>query len=120
QLDRAVTAFGDTIPGVVALVRLLGALMSTDALTRELAATASSIQAMLDPPAAEAALAQLRSAATTNLAELIATTDPNDPVQVATVVQPVAAFAGTIRTAADRLVGGMAFGEATLVGADLD
>lgn len=120
QLDRTVTAFGDVVPGVVALVRLLGALMSSDALTREVASTASSIQAMLDPQSAEAALAKLSAAAGTGLPELIAAADPNDPIQVATVAQPVAAFADAIRVAADRLVRGMAFGEATLVGAELD
>src|SRR5439155_461685 len=86
-------AIGYVVPGVVALVRLLGALMSSDALTREVASTASSIQAMLDPQSAEAALAKLSAAAGTGLPELIAAADPNDPIQVATVAQPVAAFA---------------------------
>lgn len=120
QLERTIDAAGGAAPGVVALVRLLGALMSTDALTREIGGTASSIQAMLDASSAQAALAQLRAGGGAGLPELIAAPDPNDPAAVAAVAQPVAAFTGGIRGAADRLVRGLAFGEATLVGADLD
>jgi len=120
QIERTITAAGDSAGGVVALVRLLGALMSTDALTREIGSTAASIQVMLDAPSAQAAVTQLRAPNAAHLPQLIADADPNDPDAVAAVAQPVAVYAGGIRSAADRLVRGLAFGEATLVGADLD
>ena len=120
QLDATISRFGDQAAGIAALVRLVGALMSTEALTRELTGTAQTIAVMLDGPAADAAIAQLQSNATVGLASLIASASPDDPDQVAAVVPVVTQFADAIRGAAGRLVDGMAFGEATLVGASLD
>jgi len=120
QIDQTVTRFGGQASAIAALVGLVGALMSTEALTREAATTAATMRSMLDGPAAEAALAQLATAGGSGLADLIAAADPNDPDQATAVVQAVAAFADAIHTASDQLVRGMAFGEATLVGADLD
>ena len=119
-LDRTITQFGGQATGIAALVRLVGALMSTEALTREVATTTQTIAGMLDGGGADGALSQLATAANTSLAELIADASPDDPDQVAAVVPAVAAFSDAIRDAANRLVGGMAFGEASLVGADLD
>jgi hypothetical protein len=120
QLDATISRFGDQAEGIAALVRLVGALMSTEALTRELTGTTQTIGAMLDGPAADAAIAQLQSSTTNGLAALIVAASPDDPDQVAAVVPVVTEFADAIRGAAGRLVDGMAFGEATLVGASLD
>jgi hypothetical protein len=119
-LDQTISQLGDQATGIAALVRLVGALMSTEALTREVATTTQTIASMLDGGGADGALAQLATAANASLVDLIAGASPDDPDEVAAVVPAVAAFADAIRAAADRLVGGMAFGEATLVGADLD
>ena len=118
QLDQTISRFGDQATGIAALVRLVGALMSTEALTRELSTTASTIGGMLDGASADSALAGLGAASTAQLASLIASADPDDPAQVAAIAPAVAAFAGSIRAAADTLITGMAFGEATLAGAD--
>ena len=119
-VDRTLGGIGDGVSGVDALVRLLGALMSSDALTREIASTAGSLGRMLDAGAADAALAQLTADAGAGLPALIAAADPDDPTQVEAVAQPVAAYVTSVRSAADTLVRGMAFGEATLAGAGLD
>ena len=118
-LDRTITQFGDQATGVAAVVRLIGALMSTEALTREVSTTAQTIAGMLDSAGADGALAQLTTAANASLVDLINAASPDDPDQVAAVVPPVAAFADAIRGASNRLLSGMAFGEATLVGADI-
>jgi hypothetical protein len=118
-LDRTITQFGDQAAGIAAAVRLVGALMSTEALTREVSTTAQTIAGMLDSTGADGALSQLSTAANASLVDLINAANPDDPDQVAFIVPPVAAFADSIRAATARLVGGMAFGEATLVGADL-
>ena len=120
QLDRTISRFGDQATGIAALVQLIGALMSTEALTREVSTTASTIGAMLDGASADSALASLGSAAGAQLADLIASASPDDPDQVDAIAPAVAAFAASIRGAADTLVTGMAFGEATLAGAGLD
>jgi len=118
-LDRTASRLGDQAGGMAALVRLIGALMSTEALTREVATTAATINSLLDGRSAQAALARLAAAEGASLADLIAAADPADPVQASAVLDAVAGFADGIRSAADQLVRGMAFGEATLVGADL-
>ncbi len=118
-LDRTIAELGRQSPGVTALATLVGALMSTEALTREIAAATATIGTTLDGPAADAALGTLEAAGRSELGALIAAAAPDDPDQVAAVVPAVTQFADSIRIAADRLVTGMAFGEATLVGADL-
>src|SRR5205823_4285669 len=120
QLDQTITRFGDQAAGIAGLVRLVGTLMSTEALTREVATTAAAIGAMLAGASADSALAGLASAGNAQLANLIAGAAPNDPDQVDAIAPDVTAFAASIRAAADTLVTGMAFGEATLAGADLD
>jgi hypothetical protein len=119
-LDRTIATLGDQGAGIAAAVRLLGALMSTEALTRELATVAATIGGLLDEGAADSALGQLGAAAGTGLAGLIAGASPDDVDQAAVIVPQVTAFADALRLASDRIVTGMAFGEATLVGGDLD
>jgi hypothetical protein len=120
QLDRTISGFGGPATGIAALVQLVGALMSTEALTREVSATVTTIGGMLDGASADSALAALGSAGSAQLADLIASASPDDPDQVDAIAPAVAAFAASIRGAADTLVAGMAFGEATLVGAGVD
>ena len=53
------------------------------------------------------------------MAAFVADLDPDDPTAVRVALGPISAFADTVRGATDVLVRGMAFGEATLVNADL-
>ena len=82
-LDRTITQFGDQAVGIAAVVRLVGALMSTEALTREVSTTAQTIAGMLDSTGADGALSQLATAANASLVDLINAANPDDPDQVA-------------------------------------
>jgi hypothetical protein len=115
DLARPIDALGGSAGGVVSLVRLLGGLMATDTLTRELVTSTGLLGGMLKADAVDAAIARIDVwAGNTTLAPLVATADPNDPQVVDIVAAPVLELLAAIRGAADAIVDGMAFGEATL------
>src|SRR5262249_39474780 len=107
EIDQTGSRFGAPAHGVASLGGLVGALMGTEALTREIATTAEGIGHMLDRGAIDGALSSLGSAAaSTDLAGLIASASPDDPDEVAALAPRVIAFADAIRSASDRLVTG--------------
>ena len=120
DLEAPIAALGGQAGGIVALVQLLGALMATETLTRELESSAALVGGMLDLGQVEALTRRLdewsRSAA---LPELVRAADPEDEAAVAAISGPVTEVTDTIRTASTLLVNGMAFGEAALVHAEL-
>ena len=93
--------------------------MTVEALTRELAETAGLIGGMLGADEAAAVASRLQAWRDADLAAFVADLDPDDPAAVRVALGPISAFADTVRGATDVLVRGMAFGEATLVNADL-
>jgi hypothetical protein len=120
DLQAPIDLLGGSAAGIVSLIRLLGGLMATDTLTRELASSAALIGGMLRPDAADAAIATLDVwAGNRTLASMVASADPDNADLVELVVAPVLEVVEAIRGAADVLVGGMAFGEATLTPAEL-
>ncbi|HEV8249658.1 MAG TPA: hypothetical protein VGQ15_06760 [Gaiellaceae bacterium] len=120
DLQKPIDLLGGTASGVVSLVRLLGGLMATDTLTRELASSSALIAGMIRTDAVDAAIARLDAwSPNTTLAPLVTSADPDDPQVVEIVAAPVLEVVEAIRGAADALVGGMAYGEATLAHAGL-
>lgn len=120
RLDAQVARLAGDAPALAALVRLLGALAATDSLSSGAGSTASLVRELVDPAQLAAALRRLKSLAeATGLPQAVDSIDPNDPDAVDLALGPILVFADGIRTAADTLVRGMAFGEATLVHADL-
>src|SRR5438093_1177893 len=75
---------------------------------------------MLDQGQVEALTRRLDEwSRSTTLPELVRAADPEDEAAVAAVAGPVTEVTDAIRTASTLLVGGMAFGEAALVHAEL-
>jgi hypothetical protein len=120
DLEGAIAALGGRAGGVLGLVQLLGALMAADTLTREIDSSASLVAGMLDPGQVDGALGRIDLwTDDTTLVQRVAAVDPDDEAAVAALVEPVTEVAESIRAAAELLVGGLAFGEATLVHAEL-
>ncbi len=120
DLQKPIDLLGGSAAGIVSLVRLLGGLMATDTLTRELAASATLVGGMLRADAVDAAIATLDIwAGNRTLASMVAAADPDDPQLLDLVAAPVLEVVAAIRGAADAIVGGMAYGEATLTHAGL-
>jgi hypothetical protein len=119
ELEAPIAALGGQAGGVLALVQLLGGLMAIDTLTRGLGTSTAQVAAMLDADKVDAAIALVDSLATADLTAAAAAVDPDDEAAVAPVVASVVALAEALRAAEDVLVRGMAFGEATLVHAEL-
>jgi hypothetical protein len=94
--------------------------MATDTLTRELGASATLVGGMLRTDAVDAAIAKLDVwAGNRTLASMVTAADPNDPQLVEIVAAPVLEVVAAIQGAAEVIVGGMAYGEATLTHAGL-
>ena len=119
DLDTPVALLGQNAPAAAGLVRLVGALMTVEALTRELAETTEVVGGMLGADAAVAAAKRLESWRGVDLTALVEGIDPDDDAAVRFVLGPIANFADSVREGAEALVRGMAFGEAALVHADL-
>jgi hypothetical protein len=119
DLAAPVEALREQAPAVAGLVRLVGALMTIEAVTGEVARTAELVGGMLEPAAADAAVTRVLSWRGADLTGTVAGIDPNDAAAVAAALAPMTDFADSIRTAREVLVRGMAFGEATLAQADM-
>jgi hypothetical protein len=119
DLGAPAGALGGAAGGVVALVQLLGALMAAETLTHDIRAAAELVGGMLDPVQVDAVVGRLDGLVGTALPALIRDADADSDLLAQALAVPVAEVADATRAAADVLVGGMAFGEATLVHADI-
>ena len=120
DLSGTVSALAGHGAGVKALIELLGGLMAVESVARELGGLTDLVSQHLDGEQARAAIARLRLWTDGGaLGGLLDGIDPNDPAAAEAVARPVREFALAIEDAAGLLVRGMAFGEATLVHADL-
>lgn len=102
------------------LVRLVGGLMSVESRSRELRELADMVATMLRPGDFAAAVARLEVlAGATGLDDLLVGIDPDDADLVEIVAPPISDFTRALRTSADVVVRGMAFGDATLAHTDV-
>ena len=119
DLSAPVAAFSEHAPALAALVRLLGGLMAVETVSSQLADTAGLVGGMLDAEAAAAALRRLDAFRDARLGAALAAVDPDDEAAVLEALRPIAEFSASVRDTAALLVRGLAFGQATLVDADV-
>ena len=112
---------GSIADGAEVLIGLVGALMSIESVTRDLVAGFDVTASFLDQGRIQLDLTRLSGwAATDALVDLVIGIDPDDIGIVDLVAGPLIDYAITVRRLGEAVVTSMAWGEATLVGLDLD
>lgn len=109
---------GGPAGGLVSLIQLIAGLMAVETASREFERMAALVEAMLHTDRINGLLATLRTTTGPGLAQLLTGVDPDSVAVVDAVTAPVVSYVDNVRTVADLLVRGLAFGEATLVHAD--
>ena len=110
---------GGPAGGLVSLVQLVGGLMAVDSISADIERKTALVASVLDAPRLAALVAQLRTVTGPGLPSLLTGIDPDDMLTVEVVLPAVAAYTDALHELADVVVRGLAFGEATLVHADL-
>ena len=110
---------GGPAGGLVSLVQLVGGLMAVDTISADIERKAALVARVLDAPRLAALVVQLRTVTGPGLPDLLTGIDPDDLLSVEVVLPAVAAYTDALHELADVVVRGLAFGEATLVHADL-
>jgi hypothetical protein len=120
DLSGAVGGTGGLLAGLLELVRVLGGLTATAAVSERLTERADLLAGRLDVDAARAAADRLgRLAADTGLVAAIRAADPEDPDAAAALGARVVALLDAVLDVEQRWTVGMGVGEAALIGLDL-
>lgn len=108
------------LAGMASLVRLVGGLMAVESAVADIDVGVDVVGSFLAGGRIRADLDRLLAwAASDAVVDLLVGIDPDDPAVVDLVGNVVLDYTATVRGMAEAVVGGMAFGEATLAGLDL-
>jgi hypothetical protein len=105
--------------GAVALVTLLGALLTVEATSRALDERAGLVVDVLAADRLAGLVARAQAAGGRQLADLLSGIDPDDDALVEVVARPIEDYLALVAELMDVLVRGLAFAEATIVDSDL-
>ncbi len=119
DLGATGAAVGGPIGGVLSLLQLVGGLMAVDTISAEVERRAVLVAGMLDAPRLAQLVTRLRTDRGPGLPDLLTGIDPDDALTVEVVLPAIDDYTGALHELTELLVRGLAFGEATLVHADL-
>jgi hypothetical protein len=111
---------GGPAGGLVSLIQLIAGLMAVETASREIERMAVLIDGMLAAGRVQDLMAALRSTTGPGLPGLLTGLPPDDPGVVDAVAAPMIDYVDALRTLADLVMRGFAFGEATLAHAGFD